>query len=133
MLVPAPGGGGYTVSTHMLNSAAEYLQGEAQGVASSRDAFNSACYQAEGAFADAYMKKCFNEFFTAWFTALDAEAETLGSVADCTQQCAVLYDHAERTVLGDIPAMTVHTQAPASPPPQQQGPFSIFGSKPQMA
>jgi hypothetical protein len=45
MLEPAPGVG-YAVSTHMLNSAASYLQGEATGVASSRDAFNGACFEA---------------------------------------------------------------------------------------
>jgi hypothetical protein len=117
MLEPAPGAG-FAVSTHMLNSAASYLQGEAVGVASSRDAFNGACYTAEGSFGEAYMRKCFNDFFAAWFAALDDQAETLGSAADATQQCAVIYDHAERTVLGDIPAMTIPQPAQASPPAQ---------------
>jgi hypothetical protein len=129
MLEPDPGGGaGYTVSTHMLNSAASYLQGEATGVAGSRNAFNSACYTAEGAFGDGYMQKCFNDFFAAWFAALDDQAETLGSVADATQQCAVLYDHSERENLGDIAAMSIPKPAPASPPPQQP---SLFGQQPQ--
>lgn len=80
------------------------------------------------------MTKCFNEFFTAWFTALDAQAETMGSVADATQQCAVLYDDAERTVIGDIAAMPIHPPPPPSPPPaskpQPQPPSWIFGGKP---
>jgi hypothetical protein len=119
MLLPAGGGGvGYVVSTHMLASAATYLHSEATGVASSRDAFNAACYTAEGALGDPYITKCFNDFFSAWFTALDDQAETLDSTADATQQCAVLYDHAERTVIAAIPAMTV--ARPAASPPQQQ-------------
>lgn len=132
MLLPDPGGSGYTVSTHMLNSAASYLQDEATGLASARDIFNSACYGAEGAFGGGYMQKCFNEFFQAWFAALDDQAQTLGSVADATQQCAVIYDHAERETLGDIPAMSVpKPPPPASPPPQQP---SLFGpSQPQVA
>ncbi|HTS95947.1 MAG TPA: hypothetical protein VMI33_04960 [Streptosporangiaceae bacterium] len=113
----------------MLNSAASYLQGEATDVAASRDAFNSACYAAEGAFGGGFMQKCFNDFFQAWFAALDDQAQTLGSVADATQQCAVIYDHAERETLGDIPAMAVPKPPPASPP-QQQGP-SLFGPPPR--
>ena len=96
----------------MLNSAATYLEGQAEGIASSRNAFNSACYGADDSFADSYMKNCFNEFFSAWFSALDAQAETLASTADATQQCAVRYDHAEREVLASIPAMPVHKPAP---------------------
>ena len=116
MLDPSPGAG-YLVSTHMLNSAATELHGDAEAVASLRDAFNSACYTAESSFGDAPMTKSFNDFFAAWFAALDDQAETLGSTADATQQCAVIYDHAERTVLADIPAMTVPAPppAPASP------------------
>jgi hypothetical protein len=112
----------------MLNSAALYLQGEAQGVAASRDAFNAACYTAEGAFGGGSVQKCFNEFFQAWFAALDGQAETLGSVADATQQCAVLYDHAERETLGDIAAMAVPKPTPASPPGQAP---SLFVRPPQ--
>jgi hypothetical protein len=113
----------------MLNSAASYLQGEATGVAASRDAFNSACYTANGAFGDGFMQKCFNDFFQAWFAALDDQAQTLGSAADATQQCAVIYDHAERETLGDIAAMTVPKPAkPPSPPPQAP---SLFQPAPQ--
>jgi uncharacterized protein YukE len=89
----------------MLNAAATYLEGRAEDIASSRNALNSACYGAEDAFADSYLKNCFNEFFTAWFSALDAQAETLASAADATQQCAVRYDHANREALASIPAM----------------------------
>ncbi len=128
MFAPDPGSG-YTVSTHMLNSAASYLQGEATGVAAARDAFNSACYTAEGAFGDGFMQKCFNDFFQAWFAALDDQAETLGSVADATQQCAVIYDHAERETLGDVPAMTVPKPALASPPAPPAP--SLFQPNPQ--
>lgn len=39
MLDPPPGGG-YLVSTHMLNSAASSLHGSAEGIAELRDAFN---------------------------------------------------------------------------------------------
>jgi hypothetical protein len=130
MLEPAPGPG-FAASAHMLNTAASYLQGEATGVASSRDAFNGACYSAEGGFGDAYMQKCFNDFFAAWFAALDDQAETLGSAADATQQCAVIYDHAERTILGDIPAMNIPQPAPANPP--QQWPWFISGNQHQTA
>ncbi len=122
---------GFAVSTHMLNSAADYLQSEATGVASSRDAFNAACYTAEGSFGDDYMRKCFNDFFAAWFGAIDDQAETLGSAADATQQCAVIYDHAERTVLGDIQAMTIPQPAQANP--QAQSPWLILGNQQQWA
>jgi hypothetical protein len=115
----------------MLNGAASYLQGEATGVASSRDDFNGACFTAEGSFGDGYMRRCFNDFFAAWFAALDDQAETLGSAADATQQCAVVYDHAERTILGDIPAMTVPQPASASPP--AQSPWFISGNQHQTA
>lgn len=117
MLVPDPGAG-YTVSHHMLNSAAQYLQGQAEDVAVARDAFNAACYAAESAFGDGYAQECFNKFFAAWFAALDDQAQTMGSVADATQQCAVRYDHAERETLGDIPAMSVPRPSPVGPPAQ---------------
>jgi len=106
-------GPGYVVSTHMLYSAAQYLNGQAQSLAGARDSFNDSCYQAESAFGSGPAASAFKDFFTAWFSALDAQAETLGSVADATEQCAVIYDHAERTVLGIIPAMPV--TAPAQP------------------
>ncbi len=119
MLEPA-GGGGYDfqVSTHMLNAAAGYLHGQAQGVASSRDGFNTACYTTEGAFGNGYATKCFNQFFQAWFTKLDAQSETLESTADGTQQAAVLYDNTERHIYGAIAAM--RTQPPPAPPSQSQ-------------
>jgi uncharacterized protein YukE len=134
MQEPEPGPG-YIVSTHMLSSAASSLQGDADGIASLRDAFNSACYAAENAFGDGFAQRGFNEFFSAWFGALDAQAETLGSVADATQQCAVLYDHAERTVLGDIPAFQPPQPPPAPPSnPQPQSPLDLLlGAKPQIA
>jgi hypothetical protein len=112
MLVPPAGGSGYSVSTHMLNSTATYLESQAEGIASLRNGFNTACYGAEDTFDDSYMKNCFNQFFTAWFSALDAQAETLASTADATQQCAVRYDHAERHVLASIPAMPVQKSLP---------------------
>lgn len=118
---PGPGPG-YTVSPHMLNSAASNLNGQANAISELRDAFNSSCYSAENAFGSGSVKTSFNEFFTAWFPAFDAQAETMGSVADATQQCAVIYDHAERTVLGDIQAM------PTAPPPQRKP-----GSPPRVA
>lgn len=103
-------GPGYTVSPHMLNSAAESLNGHAIALGTLRDAFDSSCNSAQKAFGPGPAARSFNEFFQAWFSALDAQAETMGSVADATQQCAVVYDHAERTVLGYIPAM------PTAPP-----------------
>lgn len=112
MLVP-DSGPGYTVSSHMLYSAALYLNDQAQALASARNAFNDACYAASRAFGSGQAASALNEFFTAWFSALDGQAETMGSVADATEQCAVVYDHAERTVLGQIAAM------PTAPPPQQ--------------
>jgi hypothetical protein len=121
MLDPSPGAG-YLVSTHMLNSAATELNGDALAIAELRDAFNSACYTAESSFGEDSLTKSFNDFFAAWFAALDDQAETLGSTADATQQCAVIYDHAERTVLADIPAMTVPT--PPAPPAAQGSPMS---------
>ena len=107
----------------MLNSAAQYLNDNAQSLASVRNSFNDACYPAENAFGSSPAASAFQDFFAAWFSALDAQAETMGSVADATQQCAVVYDHAERSVLGDIAAM------PTAPPPKQAAPQpgSIFG------
>jgi hypothetical protein len=57
----------------------------------------------------------------------DDQAETMGSVADATQQCAVLYDHAERTNLGDIAAMSIPKPPPSPPAQQQQRPPSLSG------
>jgi hypothetical protein len=107
----------------MLNSAAHALNGHAIALSDLRDTFNSACYAAENAFGSGSVKGCFNDFFTAWFSALDGQAETMGSVADATQQCAVLYDHVERTVLGDIAAIPTPPPAQTSPPPD------IFGHR----
>lgn len=112
MPVPPDAGPGYTVSTHMLNTAASYLNGKSEAFAALRDALNSSCDAAENSFGESPAKRAFNDFFEAWFSALDAQAEMMGSVADATQQCAVLYDHAERTVLGEVKAMPVPTQAP---------------------
>jgi uncharacterized protein YukE len=98
----------------MLNSAADFLNGKATALAELRDAFNSSCDGAKKAFGPSGASRSFTEFFAAWFSALDAQAETMGSVADATQQCAVAYDHAERTVLGYIPAM------PTAPPPRRK-------------
>ena len=109
-------GPGYVVSRHMLYSAAQYLNGQADSLAGVRDSFNNTCYDAEGAFGSGAAVSAFSDFFTAWFSALDAQAETLGSVADATEQCAVIYDHAERTVLGIIPAMPDTAPAAQSPP-----------------
>jgi uncharacterized protein YukE len=126
MQAPDPGPG-YAVSTQMLNSTAGFLNDQATGLASLRDGFNSSCDTAKNAFGSGSASQSFNEFFQAWFSAFDAQAETMGSVADATQQCAVLYDHAERTVLGYVPAM------PTAPPPKQQPP-SLFGNqRPPMA
>jgi hypothetical protein len=125
MPVPSDPGPGYTVSTHMLNTAASNLNGKAAGLAELRDAFNSACDAAKNAFGKSSASGAFNEFFEAWFSAFDAQAETMGSVADATQQCAVVYDHAERQVLGGIAAM------PTAPPPSR-GP-DIFGHNPPVA
>jgi uncharacterized protein YukE len=126
MLEPAGGGGfDFVVSTHMLNSAAGYLHGEAEGIASCRNGFNSACFTAEGAFGNANAAKSFNQFFQAWFTMLDAQAETLESTADATQQCAVQFDHTERKIYGAIAAMP--TKPPPAPPTQQpSNPFSLL-------
>lgn len=104
----------------MLNSAASNLNGQAIALSELRDGFNSSCYAAEKAFGSA--ERAFNEFFTAWFSALDAQAEVMGSVADATQQCAVIYDHVERTVLGKVPAM------PTKPPPKPHKP-GLFGPR----
>jgi hypothetical protein len=82
----------------MLDSAAQYLNDQAQSLATERDSF----YSAGKAFGSGPVASAFNDFFEAWFSALDGQAETMGSVADATQQCAVIYDHAERSVLGDI-------------------------------
>ncbi len=115
MALPPPDPGpGYTVSTHMLNSAATFLNDQATSLAGLRDAFNSSCDAATKAFGASPAAQAFTEFFQAWFSALDAQAETMGSVADATQQCAVIYDHAERTAMGYIPAM------PTAPPPKQR-------------
>jgi hypothetical protein len=54
----------------------------------------------------------------------------MGSVADATQQCAVLYDHAERVNLGDIAAMSI-PKPPPSPPAQQSPPPGLFGVPPR--
>jgi hypothetical protein len=98
----------------MLNSAAGFLNGKATALAELRDAFDSSCEGAKKAFGSNGASRSLAEFFQAWFSAFDAQAETMGSVADATQQCAVTYDHAERTVLGYIPAM------PTAPPPRQK-------------
>lgn len=119
MQAPAPGGGGFdfAVSAHMLSSAAGYLHGQAQDLASHRDSFNGACFTAHGTFGTGYANTSFNNFFAAWFGALDAQAETLESAADGTQRAAVVYDHAERHIYGTIAAM--RTQPPPPPPPSQ--------------
>jgi hypothetical protein len=97
----------------MLNSAAQYLNDQAQSLAGVRDSFNDACDSAGKAFGSSSAASAFNYFFEAWFAGLDGQAETMGSVADATQQCAVIYDHAERSVTGYVAAMP--TEAPAAP------------------
>ncbi|HEX3650986.1 MAG TPA: hypothetical protein VHV49_21390 [Pseudonocardiaceae bacterium] len=89
-----------------------------------RNSFNDVCYSADKAFGSSPAASAFGEFFTAWFSAFDGQAETMGSVADATEQCAVLYDHAERTVLGSLPAMPT---APAPKPAPQQSSGGILG------
>lgn len=116
----------------MLYSAARYLNDQAQSLADARNSFNDVCYAAEKAFGAGPAASAFNDFFTAWFSALDAQAETMGSVADATEQCAVVYDHAERTVLGNIPAMA--TAPPPKPPPAQApGIPGLLNPAPQVA
>jgi hypothetical protein len=89
----------------MLNSAAQYLNGQAQALVGVRDSFNDACYSAGKAFGSGAAASAFNDFFKARFAGLDGQAETMGPVADATQQCAVIYDHAERPMLGEVAAM----------------------------
>lgn len=103
----------------MLNTSALFLNGKAEALAELRDGFNSTCDAAKGAFGKSPAAQAFNEFFEAWFSAFDAQAETMGSVADATQQCAAVYDHAERQTIGAIPAMP-------TPPPPSSG-RNIFG------
>ncbi|MBO0868664.1 MAG: WXG100 family type VII secretion target [Micromonosporaceae bacterium] len=113
----------------MLNTAASFLNGEAQALASLRDALNSSCHAARNAFGTGSASAAFNDFFEAWFSAFDAQAETMGSVADATQQCAVIYDHVDRHIAGYIAAMP--TQPPPSPPSKKpDNPFGIFFPNP---
>src|ERR1700738_4558538 len=67
-VLPRDPGPGYTVSTHMLYSAAQFLNDQAQALAGARDAFNDACYSAEGAVGGGAAASAFGEFFTAWFS-----------------------------------------------------------------
>jgi uncharacterized protein YukE len=106
----------------MLMGAATTLNGEAEAWASLRDGFNSSCDAARNAFGQGSAGQALNDFFEAWFSAFDAQAETMGSVADATQQCAVLYDHVERQVIGYIPAMPT-VPAPSPPKPAPVNPF----------
>jgi hypothetical protein len=115
LLIQSPG----ALSTHMLYSAAQYLNDQARSLAAVRDSFNDVCYSAENTFGPSQAASAFGEFFTAWCSAFDGQAETMGSVGDATGQCAVIYDHAERTVLGALPAM------PTAPPSVPQPPSDI--------
>jgi uncharacterized protein YukE len=119
---PPDPGLGVTVSPHMLNTAASNLNGKAESLANLRDAFNSCCYDAKDAFGKGPASQALDEFFQAWFSALDAQAETMGSVADATQQCAVIYDHVDRQVMGTILALP--TTPPPSPPTAPDNPFA---------
>ena len=110
---PGPGLG-VTVSPHMLNTAASNLNGNAESLANMRDALNSSCYAAKNAFGKGPAAQALEDFFQSWFSALDAQAETMGSVADATQQCAVIYDHVDRQAMGAIQAITI--APPPSPP-----------------
>jgi hypothetical protein len=111
----------------MLNTAALNLNGKAEALASLRDAFNSSCYAARGAFGTSSASEALDEFFQAWFSAFDAQAETMSSVADATQQCAVIYDHVDRQIAASIPAMP--TAAPP-PPPSTPPPANPFFPQP---
>jgi uncharacterized protein YukE len=114
MPVPPEPGLGVAVSPHMLNTAALNLNYKAEALMNLRDAFNSSCYAAKDALGSGPASQALNDFFQSWFSALDAQAETMGSVADATQQCAVIYDHVDRQVLGFI--LAVPTAPPPSPP-----------------
>jgi hypothetical protein len=107
----------------MLNQASQVLGGKAEALSSMRDALNNSCYAARNAFGRASVAQALNEFFEAWFSAFDAQAETMGSLADATQQCAVIYDHVDRQATGYIAAMQT---APPPPPPSRQ-PDDPFG------
>lgn len=109
----------------MLNTAAQVLNGKAEALASMRDGLNNSCFAARNAFGRSSAGQALNTFFEAWFSAFDAQAESMGSVADATQQCAVIYDHVDRQVTGYIAAMQT---APPPPPPKKQpnDPLSIF-------
>lgn len=120
-----PEGPGYEVSTHMLDSAARYLNDQAQALAGVRNSFNDLCYGVSKAFGSSPAAAAFNDFFSAWFSALDGQAETMGVLADATQQAATVYDHAARAPLGYIQAI------PQPPPPQQPPPPGPY--RPPMA
>ena len=111
----------------MLNAAALNLNGKAESLANMRDALNSSCYAAKNALGTGAAARALDDFFQSWFSALDAQAETMGSVADATQQCAVLYDHVDRQVMGSIRAMT--TAPPPSPP--KPPPYNPFAPRPR--
>ena len=123
---PGPGLG-LTVSPHMLNAAASNLNGSAESLANMRDALNSSCYAARNAFGKGRAAQALEDFFQSWFSALDAQAETMGSVADATQQCAVIYDHVDRQVMGSIQA--IRTAPPPSPPKSR--PYDPFAPRPR--
>jgi hypothetical protein len=75
----------------------------------------------ETPFGTGSASQAFNEFFQAWFSALDAQAQTMSSVGDATQQCAVIYDHVDRQIAASIPAMAIAAPpTPPKPPPANQ-------------
>ena len=123
---PGPGLG-LKVSPHMLNTAASNLNGSAESLANMRDALNSSCYAARNAFGKGPAAQALDDFFQAWFSALDAQAETMGSVADTTQQCAVIYDHVDRQAMGTI--LAIRTAPP--PPPAKPPPYDPFAIRPR--
>jgi uncharacterized protein YukE len=131
---PLEPGLGVAVSPHMLNTVALSLSGKAEALANLRNAFNSACNASKNALGKGFASQALNEFFQAWFSAFDAQAETMSSVADATQQCAVIYDHVDRQVQASILAMP--TAPPPSPPSKRPGnPFLPFipNQRPPMA
>jgi uncharacterized protein YukE len=124
MPIPPEPGPEFKASPHMLNSAATFLNGKAEAWAELRDSFNSSCNAAKNAFGKSPASAAFSDFFQAWFSALDAQAETMWSVGDATQQCAVIYDHVDRHIAGYIAAMP--TAPPPPPPSHHSGPFDFL-------
>jgi uncharacterized protein YukE len=105
------------VTPETLAAGSKELAGQSSGIAALRDDYSKALRDIPAKIGGD-VGSLLADVHDVWYIALEMMAQTTASVADATQQAAVLYEHVDRTVIPPPP----EPPPPPAPPPQRYDP-----------